>query len=118
MIPVDKELYLLSTVVAPTFQEGRIELKPITREELIGCLRRVKPGHNLCGHPITSNLLKGLVPELPEPVRDFWKGDGMGIAVRPRNGVRSSASSGDTNLSDLSDLEWITVTFYIKNLGK
>lgn len=109
------ELYLLSTVVAPSFDDGALKWKRISQEELINYLRALKPGHNLCGHPITSNLLKELVPGLPEPERNFWNGDGMGIAVRPRNGVRGSSSNGDTHLADLSDLEWVTVTFSPKD---
>lgn len=109
------EIYLLSTVVAPSFKSGLLEMETISQEELINCLRAVKPGHNLCGHPVTSNLLKKLVPGLPEPVRGFWSGNGMGIAIRPRNGIRAAACNGDTPLSDLSELEWVIVTFQAKD---
>lgn len=112
---LQEEFYLISTVVAPAFKSGLLNLQTISKEELINYLRAVEPGHNLCGHPVTSNLLKELVPELPEPVRGFWTGNGMGIAVRPRNGVRAAASDGDTQLTDLSELEWVTVTFQPKD---
>lgn len=109
------EIYLLSTVVAPTFKSGLLKMETISQEELINCLRAIKPGNNLCGHPVTSNLLKQLAPGLPEPVRGFWSGNGMGLAVRPRNGIRAAASNGDTQLTDLSELEWVSVTFRSKD---
>lgn len=107
----NSEIYLLSTVVAPIFITSQLNIGELSQEELIVCLKSVKPGHNLCGHPVTSNLLKKLVPGLPDPVREFWKGDGIGIAVRPKNGVRASSTTGDTLLNGLSELEWVSVTF-------
>lgn len=105
------KIFLLSTVVAPVFDDGTIRLTSISKEELIGYLMKVNPGNNLCGHPTTNNFLKKYVTKLPEPVRGFWNGEGTGIAVRPRKGVRGAASNGDTEINAFSDLEWIKIEF-------
>jgi len=108
------EIFLLSTVVAPAFVSGMIILTSLSKEELVGYLKEVKPGNNLCGHPVTNNLLKRMVPELPEPNRGFWKGSGIGIAVRPKHGVRGAAANGDTYINNISDLEWVMIKFQSK----
>ncbi len=105
------EIYLLSTVVAPAFISGELILTSISKEELVEYLKEVKPGNNLCGHPVTNNLLRNIVPSLPEPVPGFWHGNGIGIAVRPKNGVRGAAVRGDTAINNISDMEWIKIRF-------
>ena len=107
----EPKIYLLSTVVAPAFVSGKLLLTSISKEELIVYLKEVRPGNNLCGHPTTNNVLKKTVPDLPEPVRGFWNGNGLGIAVRPKNGVRGAASHGDTTIRSFSDLEWVMIKF-------
>lgn len=105
------EIFLLSTVVAPAFVSGSLILIHLSKEELVGYLKEVKPGNNFCGHPATNNFLKKIIGELPEPTRGFWNGDGIGIAVRPKNGVRGAAAQGDTTINNFSDMEWIMIKF-------
>ncbi len=110
----EPEIFLLSTVVAPAFVSGRLILTSISKQELVRYLKAVRPGFNLCGHPTTNNLLKKMIPGLPEPNRGFWNGDGIGIAVRPKNGVRGAATRGDTFINTISDMEWVMIKFQPK----
>lgn len=105
------KIFLLSTVVAPAFVSSTLVLTPLCKEELIGYLTKVEPGNNLCGHPATNSFLKKYVTGLPDPVRGFWNGEGVGIAVRPRKGIRGAASKGDTEINAFADLEWILIEF-------
>lgn len=98
---------LVSTVVAPKFETGRLELEAVDREYLLALLPRVT--RNLCGHPMTDAVLRQECPTLPEPERAFWGGEGFALAVRPRGGVRGARQSGDTAVT-LEDVE--AVLFY------
>ena len=93
---------LVSTVVAPKFEAGRLELEAVDREYLLALLPRVT--RNLCGHPMTDAVLRTECPSLPVPERAFWAGDGFALAVRPRGGVRGARQEGDTEVT-LDDLE-------------
>lgn len=95
-------LTLLSTVVAPAFVAGRLELRPLGADAL--CVKLQEVTRNLCGHPVTNEVLRRLAPDLPEAERGFWDGSGLAIAVRPRGGVRASTTEGDTAVT-LADLE-------------
>lgn len=98
---------LLSTVVAPTFGvRGRLEITPIDGEELRVALHCVT--RNLCGHPTTDGVLRTICHSLPLPERGFWDGQGQGLAVRPRGGVRAAAATGDTQVT-IADLEAVVV---------
>lgn len=99
---------LLSTVVAPAFVAGRLELKPVNRDELPALLGRVT--RNLCGHPVTDKVLRDVHPSLPAPEKAFWAGEGIGLAVRPKGGVRGAGQQGDVQVS-LADLEAVLVTW-------
>lgn len=82
---------LLSTVVAPRFERGCLNVEPISVDRLRELLPHVT--RNLCGHPATDALLREVCPELPPAERGFWAGDTPGIAVRPRGGVRGAAGA-------------------------
>ena len=97
---------LLSTVVAPSFSAGALVLTPVHADQLPGFLRGVT--RNLCGHPVTVGVLRELCPTLPEAERGFWTGDTVGLAVRPKGGVRGASQQGDT-LVTLSDIEAVLV---------
>ena len=97
---------LLSTVVAPSFSAGALVLTPVHADQLPGFLRGVT--RNLCGHPVTVGVLRELCPTLPESERGFWDGSTVGLAVRPRGGVRGAGQQGDT-LVTLGDLEAVLV---------
>ena len=47
-------------------------------------------------------------PTLPEAERGFWDGSTVGLAVRPKGGVRGAGQTGDT-LVTLGDLEAVLV---------
>lgn len=106
MVREGTKMTLLSTVVAPAFAAGTLTLRPVSAEELPGLLAGVT--RNLCGHPVTDGVLRGLCPALPTPERAFWTGDSLGLAVRPRGGVRAATQTGDT-LVTLADLEAVVV---------
>lgn len=97
---------LLSTVVAPAFSAGALVITPVYADQLPGFLRGVT--RNLCGHPVTVAVLKELCPTLPEAERGFWDGSTVGLAVRPKGGVRGAGQTGDT-LVTLGDLEAVLV---------
>lgn len=97
---------LLSTVVAPAFVAGTLTVKPVSQEELSALLGIVK--ENLCGHPITNRVLNEMYPDLPSPKRAFWDGKTLGLAVRPKGGVRASVAEGDTQVT-IDDLEFALV---------
>lgn len=97
-------MILLSTVVAPVFAAGDLHLTPVAiTPDLLARVRR-----NLCGHPVTDGVLRSIYPSLPAPERAFWDGTGVGLAVRPRGGVRGAQASGDTQVT-LNDLEAVLV---------
>lgn len=96
------DLTLVSTVVAPSFSAGRLELTPVSPDDLPAYLSNVT--RNLCGHPVTDKVLRELCPSLPVPERAFWAGDGHALAVRPKGGVRAARAEGDTEVK-LEDLE-------------
>ena len=98
---------LVSTVVAPKFEAGRLELEAVDREYLLALLPRVT--RNLCGHPMTDAVLRALCPSLPQPERAFWNGEGHALAVRPKGGIRGAHQEGDTEVT-LDNLE--AVLFY------
>jgi hypothetical protein len=106
--PVEEDtvITLLSTVVAPAFSAGALVITPVYADQLPGFLRGVT--RNLCGHPVTVGVLKELCPTLPEAERGFWDGSTVGLAVRPRGGVRGAGQTGDT-LVTLGDLEAVLV---------
>lgn len=94
---------LLSTVVAPSFTNGTLTVTPVElTTELLAQVER-----NLCGHPITTELLKSLFPYLPEAEKAFWDGSTLGLSVRPRGGVRGG---GDVEIS-WDSLECAVVTW-------
>ncbi len=99
---------LLSTVVAPAFAAGTLSLEPVAPVHLPGYLRQVD--HNFCGHPVTDRVLRDICPSLPVPERAFWDGSTLGLAIRPKGGVRGAVSNGDTQVT-LSDLEAVLVTW-------
>jgi hypothetical protein len=97
---------LLSTVVAPAFAAGRLELSPV--EDLADALRSVT--RNLCGHPLTDAALRSVCPDLPAPQKAYWTGAPLGLAVRPKGGVRAAHTTGDTAVT-LDDLEAVWVAW-------
>jgi len=100
-------MVLLSTVVAPEFSSGALVIAPVElTPELLSRVTR-----NLCGHPATIAALRGLYPDLPEAERGYWDGIDIGLAVRPRGGVRGARQTGDTQVS-LADLEAVLVEWY------
>jgi len=100
--------YLLSTVVAPSFKSARLEIRELTRDEFLARLKLVDV--NLCGHPLTNQVLREVCPTLPEPQKAFWQGDGIAIAARPRGGVRGASANGDTKVT-LDDLEFCELKY-------
>lgn len=100
--------YLLSTVVAPSFVTATITVTNLTRDEFLFHLTQVDV--NLCGHPVTSRILREVCPTLPEQQKAFWQGDGLAIAARPRGGVRGASVNGDTQVS-LEDLEFCRIEY-------
>ena len=97
------EVTLVSTVVAPVFSSGRLELEKLTTERLISLLPYVH--RNLCGHPVTDKVLREMCPYLPVPERAFWDGYGPALAVRPKGGVRNARAEGDTEVTTINELE-------------
>ena len=98
---------LLSTVVAPAFISGRIEIRAIALSDLPAALATVTV--NRCGHPLTIAVLKSIRPDLPEQEKGFWDGSGVGLAIRPKGGVRGSAVTGDTPVTiDGLEAVWVT----------
>lgn len=93
---------LVSTVVAPRFETGQLNIEAVDREYLLALLPKVD--RNLCGHPVTDAVLRAECSTLPEPERAFWGGEGFALAVRPRGGVRAARQEGDTEVT-LDDLE-------------
>jgi len=102
-------MYLLSTVVAPSFRSATLRIEELTCEQFAELLAQVNT--NLCGHPATNAVLRQIRPDLPEPVKAFWQGDGVAIAARPRGGVRGASVVGDTPVS-LDDLELCKITYH------
>jgi len=102
------DLTLVSTVVAPKFASGRLELTAVDREYLLTLLKRVT--RNLCGHPVTDGVLRAVCPSLPQPERAFWAGEGHALAVRPKGGVRGAQAEGDTQVT-IEDLEAVLFTW-------
>jgi len=96
------QITLVSTVVAPKFGNGRLELTEVDHEYLLVLLPRVT--RNLCGHPVTDAVLREVCPTLPTPERAFWTGEGHALAVRPKGGVRGARQEGDTAVT-LEDVE-------------
>ncbi|RLC17907.1 MAG: hypothetical protein DRI57_09165 [Deltaproteobacteria bacterium] len=98
------KLTLLSTVVAPKFSGGMLALTPVKiTADLLSQVSR-----NLCGHPVTSEVLQKIFPALPEQKKAFWDGSTRGLAIRPKGGVRASTQDGDTKVT-LDDLEAVLV---------
>jgi hypothetical protein len=100
---------LLSTVVAPSFTAGTLELKPV--DDLADALNSVS--RNLCGHPITDSVLRSICPNLPAQEKGFWDGSTIGLAVRPKGGVRGAQANGDVSVT-LEDLEAVFVVWKVK----
>lgn len=92
-------LYLINSRIAP--KEGLLMISKISREEVIKNLRLwqehgltiknyCNPRHqDLVNH--VAELLKeaGLNPEDFTPEASFWNGDGMAIAITPKQPTRS-----------------------------
>jgi hypothetical protein len=99
---------LLSTVVAPSFSAGALVLTPVYADQLPGFLRGVTRNLHTCWH--TEDVLRMHCPTLPKAERDDgeWDGDTVGLAVRPKGGVRGASQQGDT-LVTLGDLEAVLV---------
>ena len=103
------DITLLSTVVAPSFEDGRLTITSLLREDtIIAALAAVT--RNLNGHPLTDAALRAVCPSLPAPERAFWDGSTLALAVRPKGGVRAAASNGDTAVT-IDDLEFAYVTY-------
>jgi hypothetical protein len=100
--------YLLSTIVAPSFESAVIDVIALSKEEFLELLQQVTD--NLCGHPVTNAMLRAEHPSLPEPEKRFWRGDGVAIAARPRGGVRGASVTGDTQVT-LDDMEFARVVW-------
>jgi hypothetical protein len=101
-------MYLLSTVVAPSFRSATLRIEELTSEQFSELLAQVDT--NLCGHPVTNQALRQIRPDLPEPQKAFWQGDGIAIAARPKGGVRGASVTGDTPVT-LDDLEFCRITY-------
>lgn len=101
-------VYLLSTVVAPSFETATIHVVEISQEEFLADLPKIDV--NLCGHPVTNQVLRAACPSLPEPEKKFWQGDGIAYAARPKGGVRGAQQTGDTQVS-LDDLEFCILSY-------
>lgn len=100
--------YLLSTVVAPSFRNATITITELTQDEFLRQLSQVNV--NLCGHPVTNQVLRDAYPALPEPKKEFWNGDGIAIAARPRGGVRGASVNGDTVVT-LAEMEFCEIAY-------
>lgn len=96
-----KPTVLLSTVLAPKFIRATIVLTPVEiTPELLASIEV-----SFAGHPATDSVLRAMRPDLPVSVRgQFWDGNGVGLAVRPKTGVRNAGQTGDTAVA-LQDLE-------------
>jgi hypothetical protein len=105
--------YLLSTVVAPSFASAMITVTDLTRDEFLSHLAQVDV--NLCGHPVTNQVLREVCRTLPEPCKEFWQGDGIAIAARPRGGVRGARVNGDAQVS-LDDLEFCRIEYALRDV--
>jgi hypothetical protein len=105
---VGMNITLLSTVVAPSFEAGLLSVTPVEPAELPGLLPQVT--RNLCGHPVTNGVLQEVYPDLPAPEKAFWTGDTVGLAARPKGGVRGASQEGDTKVT-LDDLEFALVRY-------
>lgn len=101
-------IYLLSTVVAPSFRDAVLEITELTQENFLLLLAQVNV--NLCGHPVTNQVLRDACPTLPEPKKEFWSGDAIAIAARPRGGVRGASANGDTVVT-LADMEFCKIEY-------
>lgn len=99
---------LVSSVVVPRFETGRIELLRIDtpRIKLTAFLRDV--AKNFHSHPATVRALKSICPGLPDAERGYWNGEGWALAVRPRGGCRRAADN-DVALSDLEAVLYVWV---------
>jgi len=53
-------VYLLSTVVAPSFNDATLKIKKLTPQEFVTLLPSVTV--NLCGHPATLAVLREVCP--------------------------------------------------------
>jgi hypothetical protein len=105
---MNSSITLVSTVVAPTFARGVISIdKTVT--DLTVILPHVT--RNLCGHPLTNEVLKSIHTDLPAPEKGFWDGKGIALAVRPKGGVRGAAQTGDTKVG-MVDLEAVLFTWH------
>lgn len=100
---------LLSTVVAPDFGGGIIEIKKLTKQQFLDLLPLVD--RNLCGHPVTNAVLRAECPTLPDPEKAFWDGTGQALAARPMGGVRGASIQGDTQVT-LDGLEFCLIRYH------
>lgn len=98
-LPIPTGLVLTSTVSVPQFGNYNITLyiPLIPLDELLTHVRV-----NYCGHHKTYQLLQNLYQHLPAPQGSgFWDGIGVGLAVRPRKGVRRGKVWSEGSLSRL-----------------
>ena len=121
---------LTSTAVIPNWnKQGSLICTPLTSEKFSEIIKNSDKIYNFCGHPSTTELLKKsglsipdqllqyvdgkvkLHPKFKTPMGAFWDGIGIGIAARPRGGIRSAATNGDTELSSLDQLEFLRFEF-------
>lgn len=102
-----KPTVLLSTVLAPKFIRATIVITPVEiTPELLASIEV-----SFAGHP-TDSVLRAMRPDLPIAVRgQFWDGNGVGLAVRPKTGVRNAAQTGDTTVA-LQDLEAVIMQWF------
>lgn len=101
-----KSITLCSTVVVPSFDDAMVTIRKMTKKEFVAALKKVT--RNLCGHPVTSAVLRAACPTLPESERAFWNGDGIAIAARPKGGVRNGRENeAQITIDDLEFCKFI-----------
>lgn len=122
IIKTMKKINLLSTVVVPSFKDCFVLVKGLNVTEFLDLLKDASA--NYCGHPLTWQVLAPYVPNLAPAERGkFWDGEGIGIAARPKGGVRVATQNGDTEVT-LDDLEFVyfeiakSVAWGYEGLGK
>lgn len=101
---------LLSTVVAPSFTDGRLTIREVSVSDAFFHHLLAGVDRNLCGHPLTDKVLRSVCPSLPPQERAFWDGASEGLAVRPKGGVRGASQTGDTEVT-LDGLEAVLVSW-------
>jgi len=126
-----KTLNIVSTaLVADWSKKGKLICTPLTADEFVKTVKSAEEIKNFCGHPKTTAALNEsglnippqltkkdkngepiLHPKFGTPQGEFWDGNGVAVAARPKGGVRSAAAQGDTEVSRLDDLEFLMFEF-------